>query len=401
MSIHDIPLSNKVAGIQPSAIREILKFTSDPEVISFAAGNPAPEAFPTKEIANITAELFANDPILALQYNITEGYTPLREHLKGVLKAIDCFRPEIDELIVTSGAQQANELACKVLCNEGDTILCEAPSFIGSLNAFKSYNVNIKGIEVQNDGINIEKLEEALKQDANCKLIYLIPNFQNPTGITTSFEKRKEIYRLAQKYNVFILEDNPYGRLRFKGEEVPSIKSLDTDGRVIYTGSFSKILSPGLRVGYVSGLKEVVQKMIVCKQVADVHTTILSQLICYKYITQTDMEERFKQLREIYRKKCNLMLDEMKKNFSSKIVCNGTEGGLFLWCTLPQDCDMNAFCTQAVSKYKVAVVPGNAFLTDDTQKTTSFRMNYSTPTDEQIVKGCQMLGKLSKELFGE
>jgi len=393
--------SDKVLGLQPSAIREILKFASDPGVISFSAGNPAPEAFPKEKISEITKDIFTNEPILALQYNITEGYTPFRDNLKTVLKDINCFNSEFDELIITSGAQQANELACKVLCNEGDTLICEAPTFIGSLNAFKSYNVNLVGIDVEDDGINTKKLEKALKENPNTKLLYVIPNFQNPTGVTMSFEKRKEVYRLAQKYDIFILEDNPYGRLRFKGEEIPSIKSFDTDHRVIYTGSFSKILSPGLRVGYVSALKEVVQKMIVCKQVSDVHTNILAQLICNKFITETNMENHFEFLRNLYDKKCSLMLEQMKKHFSSKIKYIEPQGGLFIWCTLPDGYDMNAFCKKAIQEYKVAVVPGNAFTIHDDDKTASFRMNFSTPTDEQIIEGCEKLGRLSKELFGE
>ncbi|MGN1412218.1 MAG: PLP-dependent aminotransferase family protein [Oscillospiraceae bacterium] len=393
--------SDKVATIQPSAIREILKFASDPNVISLSAGNPAPEAFPTEKIAEITAKIFKDDPILALQYSITEGYTPLRDRLKAILQPLNCYVPDRDELIITSGAQQGNELACKVLLNEGDTLICESPSFIGSLNAFKSYNVNLVGVELQHDGMNMEMLEQTLKKNPNTKLIYVIPNFQNPTGGTMSLEKRKELYRLAQKYDVFILEDNPYGRLRIKGKDVPPIKSLDTDGRVIYTGSFSKILSPGLRVGYVSGLKEIVSKMIVCKQVADVHTNILAQLICDRFIEETDMEKHFETLREIYRKKCNLMVEQINKNFSSKITFNEPEGGLFIWCTLPNDCNMNEFCTRAIKDYKVAVVPGNAFTIHDSDPTSSFRLNFSTPTDDQIIKGCELLGKLSKELFGE
>lgn len=393
--------SDKVSGLQPSAIREILKFASKSGVISFSAGNPAPEAFPKEKIAQINKEIFEQEPILALQYSITEGYTPLRDKLKKVLKDVNCFVPDHDELIITSGAQQGNELACKVLCNEGDTLICESPTFIGSLNAFKSYNVNLVGVDVQSDGIDTEKLEKALQENPNTKLLYVIPNFQNPTGVTMSFEKRKEVYRLAQKYDIFILEDNPYGRLRIKGEDIPPIKSLDVDHRVIYTGSFSKILSPGLRVGYVSGLKEVVSKMIVCKQVSDVHTNILAQLICDKFIEQTDMKQHFATLREIYKKKCNLMLDQMKKNFSSKIKYIEPQGGLFVWCTLPEDCNMNEFCQKAIKDYSVALVPGNAFMIHDDDFTTSFRMNFSTPTDEQIIEGCEKLGKLSKELFGE
>ena len=256
----DYNFSEKVSHLQASAIREILKFTSDPEVISFAAGNPAPEAFPVDEIDRISKEIFAQDPILALQYSITEGYPKLREQLKAWMQREGNFDPERDELIITSGAQQANELTAKVLCDEGDTLVCEAPSFIGSLNAFKSYNVDLHGVTLDEDGINIEELEKVLKEK-NVRLIYLIPNFQNPTGRTTSLEKRKQVYELAKKYGAVILEDNPYGDLRFAGENIKSIKSLDKDGIVVYSGTFSKVLAPGIRVGYVSGPKEIIQKI--------------------------------------------------------------------------------------------------------------------------------------------
>ena len=395
----DYIFSDKVSSLQPSVIREILKFTSDPEVISLAAGNPAPEAFPIKEIAGITAKLLAENPINALQYSVTEGYTPLRNRLKERMKKTDCFDENSDELIITSGAQQANELACKVLLNEGDTLFCEAPSFIGSLNAFKSYNVNLVGVPMEEDGMKLDALEEALKTANKPKLIYIIPNFQNPTGLCTSLEKRKAIYELAKKYGVMILEDNPYGDIRFAGENIPSIKTMDKDGIVIYSRTFSKTLAPGLRVGYVSAPKPVIQKMVVCKQVSDVHTNIMAQMICDEYLKNYDMDAHLEEIRAVYRHKCGLMLDEIDKNFSKKITVTKPEGGLFIWATLPEGSDMMGFCNTAVQKYKVAVVPGTAFLIHETDKTSSFRLNFSTPTDEQLIKGCEILGKLSKEMF--
>lgn len=395
----DYIFSDKVSSLQPSVIREILKFTSDPEVISLAAGNPAPEAFPVKEIAGITAKLLAENPINALQYSVTEGYTPLRDRLKERMKKAGCFDENSDELIITSGAQQANELACKVLLNEGDTLFCEAPSFIGSLNAFKSYNVNLVGVPMEEDGMKLDALEEALKTANKPKLIYIIPNFQNPTGLCTSLEKRKAIYELAKKYGVMILEDNPYGDIRFAGENIPSIKTMDKDGIVIYSRTFSKTLAPGLRVGYVSAPKPVVQKMVVCKQVSDVHTNIMAQMICDEYLKNYDMDAHLEEIRAVYRHKCGLMLDEIDRNFSKKITVTKPEGGLFIWATLPEGSDMMGFCNTAVQKYKVAVVPGTAFLIHETDRTSSFRLNFSTPTDEQLIKGCEILGKLSKEMF--
>lgn len=391
--------SDNVSALQPSAIREILKFTSMPGVISFAAGNPAPEAFPTEKVAEISKQLLMENPILAMQYSITEGYPELRNLLKERLAKDNAYCDGKDELIITSGAQQANELACKVLLNRGDTLICESPSFIGSINAFKSYGVNIVGIPLENDGMDMEALEEALKTNPNCKLIYVIPNFQNPTGIVTSLKKRKKLYELACKYNVVILEDNPYGDLRCDGEDVPSIKSMDIENRVIYSGTFSKILAPGFRTGYVSGPSEIISKMIVCKQVADVHSNIWAQAICEQFMRTVDLDEHFNKLRSIYRRKRDIMLSNMDSTFSKKIKYNKPEGGLFIWCTLPYDCDMNEFCQKAVKDYKIALVPGNAFLIDENEKTTSFRMNFSTPTDEQLEKGTKILGAMSRELL--
>ena len=390
--------SDKIATLQPSAIREILKFTADPQVIPFAAGNPAPEAFPTGLVGEITSEIFTERPIAALQYSITEGYPQLRTMLKDMLKARYHVGRDSDELIIVSGAQQGVELATKVLCNEGDTIICEKPSFIGSLNSFKSYNTHLVGIELQDDGIDLTALEDALKANNNVRFIYLIPNFQNPSGKTMSLEKRKAAYALAKRYGTMILEDNPYGDLRFEGEDIPSIKSFDEDGIVLYLGSFSKVLSPGLRVGYVCAPGPIVQKMVVAKQASDVHTGILSQMICAEFLTRVDFNAHIARLQEIYRKKCALMLSGMDAGFGGKVDYTRPQGGLFLWCTLPKGSDMMGFCTEAVHR-KVAVVPGSAFMTSEKDETTSFRMNFSTPTDEQIEKGVDILSQLIRERF--
>ncbi len=390
--------AHRMSGLQASAIREILKFTADPSVISFAAGNPAPEAFPVEAVEKITEDILRKNPIGALQYSISEGYTPLRDKLKSYLKERNNIGQDFDELIITSGAQQGIEIACKVMCNPGDTVICENPSFVGSLNAFKSFDVNLVGVDVEADGISVEGLEEALKENPNTKLVYLIPNFQNPTGITMSLEKRMACYELCKKYGAIILEDNPYGELRFSGNDVPTIKSLDTDGIVIYCGSFSKVLSPGLRVGYAYACKELIQKMVVCKQVSDVHTNILGQMICYEFMANYDFAEHIKKLQEIYRNKCNLMLDCLSKHLNPKISYTHPEGGLFIWCTLPENVNMMEFCKRAVQN-KVAVVPGNAFLPSEEYKTQSFRLNFSTPTDEQIIKGIEILGELTHDII--
>lgn len=390
--------SDNVAGLKPSAIREILKFTSVPGYIPFAAGNPAPEALPTEAVAKISADIMQNTPVAALQYSVTEGYTPLRDHLKQYMLKKHCVGKESDELIITSGAQQVMNLASMVLCNSGDTIICENPSFIGSLNAFRSFGLNLVGVDIDDDGMNTEKLEAALKAHPEAKFIYTIPTFQNPSGTTMSLEKRKAVYALAKKYGVIILEDNPYSDTRFAGEELPTIKSMDEDGIVIYAGTFSKVISPGLRVGYAIAPKEIISKMVVCKQTSDVHTSIFSQMICHEFMTKYDYEAHLDRNREVYRKKCGLMTELLDKHLGDKVSYVKPEGGLFIWCKLPEKVDMTAFCTAAVEN-KVATVPGSAFTADQNEISHCFRINYSTPTDEQIIKGMEILGKVASNII--
>lgn len=389
--------SNRVSGLKASAIREILKFTADPEVISFAAGNPAPEAFPTEVIAKLSAEIFAEEPINALQYSITEGYAPLRELIfadltkKGLAKSGDA-------VVITAGAQQAIETTAKIFCNEGDVIICEDPSFIGSLNAFRSYGARLVGVPMDDEGMRADMLEQALKDNPTARFIYTIPNFQNPTGKTSSLARRKEILALAKKYGMYILEDNPYGALRFAGEDIPCIKELDTDSIVLYAGTFSKTLAPGLRVGYLLGSSEIVGKAVVGLQTSTVHTNIWAQMLTYRFLTTVDFDEHLKKLREIYRKKCSRMLSGLKENLPDFITLTEPQGGLFIWATIPERFDMNSFCKEAVLR-KVAVVPGNAFCADDNAVSHSFRLNFSTPTDEQIDKGVKILGAAAAELL--
>lgn len=391
------PFSNKVAALAPSAIREILKFTADPEVISFAAGNPAPEAFPVDTIAKISAEIFAQEPINALQYSVTEGYAPLRRRLESDLRARNMFANN-DMVIVTAGAQQAIEVTAKILCNEGDVILCEDPSFVGSLNAFRSYGVRLVGVPTDEDGILPERLEETLKSEPNAKFLYTIPNFQNPTGNTTTLERRKAILELAKKHGIYILEDNPYGDLRFAGEPIPCYKEFDENGNVLYAGTFSKTLAPGLRVGYLCGAEDILSKAVVGLQTSTVHTNIWAQMIAYRFLETVDFDAHLKRLQAIYRDKCGLMLDNLRKTMPDCVTYSKPEGGLFIWATMPEKYDMNAFCVEAV-KRKVAVVPGNAFCADEKAVSHSFRLNYSTPTNEQIIKGCEILGKCATDLL--
>ncbi len=384
--------SNKVRDMKPSAIREIFKSLSDPNVISFAAGNPSPLSFPVEKMHTVAEEIFQNEASFAFQYGITEGYPRLREQIALRLKERFNTGSDNDDVIITTGGQQGIDLCAKVLCNEGDVVICENPSFIGALNAFRSYNTKLVGIDLENDGMNIEALENALKANPNAKMIYVIPTFQNPAGITTSLEKRKAILELAKKYDVIILEDNPYGELRFSGEDVPTIKSLDTEGRVVYCSSFSKILSAGMRIGFVCGPKELVQKIVVVKQVNDVHTNLFFQMVASKFIDKYGLDDHIDFIKDLYRQKCNLMLSELDKHIAGKAEYTRPEGGLFIWLTVKGG-DGDDIAKKAIAN-KLAVVTGSSFNPIQGGYSPSVRLNYSTPSDEQIVEGVKRLASV-------
>ena len=385
-------ISEKMQALKPSAIREIFKALTDPTIISLAAGNPSPESFPVEDLARISSEIFSDSSTAALQYSVTEGYPPLREDVKARLASRFGIGRDFDMTIITSGGQQGIELLCKTMCDERDTVIVEEPSFIGALNAFRSNGAKLVGIPMEDDGIDIGKLEDAMKNNPRAKILYLIPTFQNPSGTCMSLEKRKIVYDLAKKYNIIILEDNPYGELRFAGEEIPTIKSFDEDGYVVYSGSYSKVLSAGMRIGFICGPEAIVQKMVVAKQVEDVHTNIFFQMLCHRYIAECDMDKHVADIRKLYKHKCDLMLSELDKKMPKCVRYTRPEGGLFLWCTLPDNISQPDFVKEAMAK-KVAVVPGQTFNSDPNSPSQSFRLNYSTPSDEQIVEGIDRLAE--------
>ncbi len=387
--------SDPVAGLKPSAIREILKNSGD--TIPLSAGNPAPDAFPVSDVKEITAKILEEEPILALQYGVTEGYDPLIAELTKLAHEHYGVGTDNDSIIVVSGATQIMSLVSQVFLNPGDTVICEEPSFIGSLNCFRAHGARLVGVPVESDGIDVDALEETLKKESGAKFIYTIPNFQNPSGATMSFEKRKRMYALARQYGVLILEDNPYGDLRVAGADVPAIKSLDTDGLVIYAGSFSKIIAPGIRVGFVVSPSEISAKLTVAKQTQDVHTTMLSQLLVYRWLKAGKIEDHIKKIKDIYRRKLNLMCDSMDAQLSDCLTYHRPEGGLFVWAKLNQGIDMIDYVKTA-SKNGVSVVPGNAFLIDSSAPCDYIRLNFSTPSDEGIVEGIKLLKETAEKM---
>ncbi len=388
-------ISNRVKPLQASAIREIFKMVGSKDIISFAGGNPSAEIFPKEELARLASEILEKEGGLALQYGVTEGYAPLREKVKKEMTELGIMH-EGDDCLITTGGQQAIDLCAKTLINEGDIVAVEAPSFIGGLNALRSFGGDLRGITVKEDGMDMDELEALAKRE-KIKLVYTIPTFQNPTGITMSLEKRKRLLELAGKYDFYILEDNPYGKLRFTGEDIPAIRTMDKEGRVIYASSYSKLISPGMRVGYGIARADIFDRMVVCKQVADVHTPCLTQMMVNRFIEEYDFEEHIKKSIDMYREKSSLMMKMMDELFPENCTHTVPEGGIFLWCTLDGDYDTKEIMARCIDK-KVAFVPGATAMVDIDKKCNMFRLNYSTPTLADIEKGIKIMADVLKNI---
>lgn len=390
--------SDRVKPMKGSAIREMFKRMQDPQIISLAGGNPASELFPGEELAKIANEILITNPTGALQYGTTDGLPQMKECAIERAKKVSSYN-DGDSVIIMTGANQGIDLTAKALINKGDKIIVESPSFIGSLNAFRTYECELVGVKCEADGMNMEELEEALKNNEGVKMIYTIPTFQNPTGTTMSLEKRKKLIELANKYDVMVLEDNPYGDLRFKGEDVATLKSMDTEGRVIYAGSFSKILSPGMRLGYIIGAEPLLAKIEILKQVNDVHTPVLTQMMCVEFMKQYNIDDYIEKNRELYGKKCAAMLEAMEKYFpKGKVTWTEPDGGIFMWCECPQIEDISVLVDKALEK-KVAIVPGSNFAVDVKKPSNMFRLNYSSAPIEKIVEGIKRLGEALTEIL--
>ena len=391
-------MADRVKSMKGSAIREMFKRMADPSIISLAGGNPASELFPGDELSKIAGKVLMTSPTLALQYGTTDGYPKMRECAAERARKVNAIT-ENDSVLIMTGANQGIDLTAKAILNKGDKIVVESPSFIGSLNAFRTYEAQLVGVKVEDDGMSMEGLEEVLKSDPSIKIVYTIPTFQNPTGTTMPLHKRKKMLELASKYDVLILEDNPYGDLRFKGEEVPTIKSLDTEGRVIYAGSFSKILSPGMRLGYLVAPAPLAEKIEVLKQVNDVHTPMLTQLMCVEFMKKYNIDDYIAKNRELYGKKCACMVEAMEKYFpKGKVKWVVPDGGIFLWCECTTITDISPVVEKCLEK-KVAIVPGSNFAIDMNEPSNMFRLNFSSATLENIEEGIRRVGEALTELL--
>ena len=389
--------SDKVLGMRPSIIRELLKQMSDPSLISFAGGNPAADSFPVADIRAFSDKLLETDPVGMLQYSVTEGYGPLRQACRDFANRKWPVVKKSDEVIITSGSQQVIEFMAKLLCNEGDVVAVEEPAFLGAYNSMRSFGAVLRGVPLQPDGVDLEALEAAFAAGPKPKFFYCIPNFQNPTGYTTSLAKRKAIYELAVKYGVPVLEDDPYGALRISGEDVPPIKHFDETGAVVYAGSFSKILCPGMRLAYCAGQPEFITKMVTAKQGSDVHTNVWAQRVCERMLRETDMNAHIARLQAIYREKADHMMAQLDEKLSGAVSYVRPEGGMFIWAKLPDEVPAGEFARRCLEK-KLAVVPGSAFYTDSAVDQPFVRLNFSTPTKEQIDRGVAVMAEVLAEM---
>lgn len=383
--------------MKASEIRELLKLTEDPKIISFGGGMPSPHSFPIKIVERITKKVLEKHGSQALQYGPTEGITPLRELLIKRMKKTRNIKCNLNQIIITTGSQQVLDLVPKILVNPGDYIVVESPTYVGALSAFNAYQPNYISVKMDENGIKTDELEEKIKSNREkpIKFIYTIPAFQNPSAITMSLERKKHLLEIAETYDIMILEDEAYSELSYNNKRLPPIKSMDKNDKVIYTHTLSKVLSPGFRLGWVVGNEELIRKMAIAKQGADLCTNMLVQFIAVDYIKSGFIDKQIPKIRKMYKKKRDIMLKALEKHFPEGSCWTKPEGGMFIWVSLPEKIDTKKIFEDAI-KAKVAYVPGAAFCVDGCGK-NCMRLNFSNTDDDKIEEGIKRLSKIIKE----
>ncbi|WP_148558491.1 aminotransferase class I/II-fold pyridoxal phosphate-dependent enzyme [Terrisporobacter petrolearius] len=390
-----VRFADRMSKIEGSAIRELLKLTARPEVISFAGGMPAPELFPVEEMKKVSVAVLEEQGRVALQYTSTEGYLPLREKIAARMNKTLKTNVGPDDILVTSGSQQGLDFSGKTFLDKGDVVLCESPSYMGALNAMKAYEPEFIEINTDNDGMIMEDLEKVLASNDKVKLIYVIPDFQNPSGRTWPLERRIKFMEIINKYEIPVVEDNPYGELRFDGESLPSLKSLDTKGLVIYLGTFSKIFCPGYRLGWTCAAPEILAKYNICKQGSDLQASTISQMEVSKFMDMYDLDEHVAKIKACYVKRRDIMLKTMKEEFPQCVEFTHPQGGLFTWVTFPEGINAGDMAKKCLEK-NVAYVPGESFYPNGGVYNTC-RLNYSNMPEEKIVEGIKRMGEVLRE----
>ena len=396
--------AHRIQKMGSSVIRELLKLTEQPDIISFAGGLPAPDVFPVEEFRAACNHVLDHFGPQALQYSTTEGYTPLREM---IARHTSRYAVEVtaDNILITSGSQQALDFIGRLFLNRGDYIVVESPTYLGALQAWNAYGAQYIPVRADEDGMVVDELEAALR--IGPKFIYILPNFQNPSGSTLSLERRQKLVELADRYGVPIVEDDPYGQLRYEGEHIPSIVALDSEyrgpngghysGNVIYLSTFSKLLAPGLRLAWVIAPPEVIRKLVMTKQAADLHTSSFNQYVAYEVAKGGFLDEHVKKIRSVYKERRDVMFEMMEEMFPAGVTWSHPQGGMFLWGVLPKGMDATEVLKRAVEK-KVAFVPGGAFHPRGGGENT-MRINFSYSSPDVIREGVLRLGTTLKELI--
>ena len=398
--------AQRTKNMGSSAIRELLKLTEESDVISFAGGMPAPDIFPVKEFKEACNRVLDENAAQALQYGTTEGYTPLREM---IARHTSRFNLDVtsENIMITSGSQQALDLLGKIFINRGDRILVESPTYLGALQAWNAYGAEYVAVPSDENGMVTDALEEALRTGP--KFMYCLPTFQNPTGVTISLERRKKIVELADQYGVPIIEDDPYGQLRFEGEDLPSIAVLDGEmratndhcyrGNVIYLSTFSKILAPGIRLAWVIAPPEVIRKLVIAKQGTDLNTSVFNQMVAYEVGKGGFIDEHIKTICRVYGERRDVMLDALDEYMPASVRWTHPQGGLFLWATLPEQLNTTEIFKPAVEQ-KVAFVPGQSFFPRGGGLNT-MRLNFSFAKPDLIVEGIERLSRVIKRAIAQ
>lgn len=395
----ELKFAKRTSYIKASEIREILKVTEQEDVISFAGGLPAPELFPIEEINEINQIVLREAGTKALQYTTTEGYSPLREWISQRMNERLGTSFDKDNILITHGSQQGLDLSGKVFLDEGDIVLCESPTYLAAISAFKAYGCSFIEIPTDAYGMNMDVLEDVLRKTKNIKLIYVIPTFQNPTGKTWSLERRIRLAELSAQYSVAVIEDNPYGELRFEGESLPSVKAFDKVGNILCTGSFSKIFCPGFRIGWIAGDKDIIRKYVLVKQGTDLQCNTIAQMTIAEYLKRYDIDKHIKKIVEVYRKRRDIAVKSIECYFPKNIKFTHPEGGLFTWIELPEGVSARNILEKCLEK-KIAFVPGGSFFPNENKENT-FRINYSNMPEERIEKGLRILGEVIKEYISQ
>ncbi len=382
--------ANRMNKIPRSFIREILKVTDDEDMISFAGGLPNPQSFPVEAIKDATSKVLTQDGDKVLQYSTTEGYHPLREYIAERYQGLEVG---VDDILITNGSQQCLDLVGKVFLDRNDGVIMERPTYLAAIHAFGLYEPEFHPVPLLDDGVDLNALETTLKEE-DVKLFYTVSSFQNPTGITYSASKRKKVAELMGKYDTILVEDNPYGEIRFMGEDIAPIKSYSPDS--ILFGTFSKIVSPGMRMGWIVAPPEIMEKLITAKQASDLHSNYFTQRVVYQYLQDNDVDRHIQSIRKLYKLQRDQMVQSIRKYLPEGVKHTSPEGGMFLWVTLPEGVSaMELF--QLAIKENVAFVPGETFYTEDPEINT-MRLNFSNSNVEEIEEGIKRLGKAIEKL---